>query len=98
MTSPSHEATELDRLPPKYFGGGRILPALVPASCLDMGLLASFQDRMQAAAGQAVQVHRMRYDRQYAFDCIARAHGSDDALLRKLALMLFDTYQGGALR
>lgn len=97
MTSPSHEATELDRLPPKYFGGGRILPALVPACCLDMGLLASFQDRMQAA-GQAVQVHRMRYDRQYAFDRIASAHGSDDALLRKLALMLFETYQGGTLR
>lgn len=88
------DTTEIDRLPRAYFGGGRILPALVPACCVDMGLLASFQDRM-AAAGEPVAVQRMRYDRRYAFERIATAHGATDALLRRLALMLFEVYQGG---
>jgi hypothetical protein len=85
---------ELDRLPRAYFGGGRVLPALVPACCIDMGLLASFQFRMEGF-GEAVAVQRMRYDRAYAFERLGTAHGSDDPLLRRLALMLFEIYQGG---
>jgi hypothetical protein len=90
---PSPDTTEIDRLPNGYFGGGRVLPALVPNCCVDMGLLANFQDRM-AGVGEPVAVHRMRYDRRYAFDRIALAHGHADALLRRMALMLFQIYQG----
>ncbi|NRF70842.1 hypothetical protein HLB44_27940 [Aquincola sp. S2] len=89
----SHDTTELDHLPLAYFGGGRILPALVPACCLDMGLLASFQFRMEGV-GEWVAIQRMRYDRCYAFERIATAHGATDPLLRRLALMLFEIYQG----
>jgi hypothetical protein len=92
-TSPDTASTELDRLPRAYFGGGRILPALVPACCIDMGLLASFQDRMHAA-GETVSVQRMRYDRCYARERIAAGHATHDALLRRLALLLFEIYNG----
>ncbi|MBI5258252.1 MAG: hypothetical protein HY855_17235 [Burkholderiales bacterium] len=94
---PTLDVTELDRLPREFFGGGRILPALVPACCVDMGLLATFQDHMQRA-GETVQVHRMRYDRAYAFERIALGHSAADAVLRHVALMLFEIYQGGLLR
>lgn len=90
---PSPDTTETHRLPHGYFGGGRVLPALVPNCCVDMGLLASFQDRM-AVAGEPVAVQRMRYDRCYAFERIASAHGAADPLLRRMALMLFEIYQG----
>lgn len=92
---PSPDTTELDRLPRGFFGGGRILPALVPACCIDMGLLASFQDRMRVA-GETVLVQRMRYDRCYALERIAAGHATADALLRRLAMMLFEVYQGNA--
>ena len=93
-TAPHDTTTELHRLPLAYFGGGRVLPALVPACCIDMGLLASFQFRMEGF-GEAVAVQRMRYDRAYACERIVTAHGSSDPLLRRLALMLFEIYQGG---
>lgn len=83
---------DLERMPSGYFGGGRVLPALVPACCVDMGLLASFQDAM-AAAGESVAVQRMRYDRRYAFQRIAHAHGLSDPLLRRIAVLLFEVYQ-----
>jgi len=90
---PICDVTELERLPREFFGGGRMLPALVPACCIDMGLLASFQDRMRAA-GEPVQVQRMRYDRAYAIERIALGHATADALLRRIAMMLFDIYHG----
>lgn len=90
---PIPDATELDKLPREFFGGGRILPALVPACCVDMGLLATFQDRMRAA-GETVLVQRMRYDRRYALERIALGHAMADALLRRVAVLLFEVYQG----
>lgn len=93
IPSPDSTSTEHDHLPRAYFGGGRILPALVPACCIDMGLLASFQHRM-AEVGETVLVQRMRYDRCYALERIAAGHATSDGLLRRLALMLFEIYQG----
>lgn len=93
---PTLEANELDRLPREYFGGGRVLPALVPACCVDMGLLASFQDRMEAA-GEPVQVQRMRYDRIYAVERIAMGHAMSDPVARRIAVLLFEIYQEGPL-
>jgi hypothetical protein len=84
---------DLELLPRSYFGGGRVLPALVPACCVDMGLLASLKDRL-ADFGEEVAVQRMRYDRRYAFERIALAHGLSDPVLRRLALMLFEIYNG----
>ncbi|HSW07215.1 hypothetical protein [Aquabacterium sp.] len=92
---PNPEVTELDRLPREFFGGGRKLPALVPACCVDMGLLASFQDRM-AASGEPVQVQRMRYDRIYAIERIAMGHAMSDPVARRIAVLLFEIYQGNA--
>jgi hypothetical protein len=83
----------IERLPGSYFGGGRVLPALVPNCCIDMGLLASLKDGM-APFGEAVAVQRMRYDRRYAFERIALAHGLSDPVLRRVALLLFDIYRG----
>ena len=79
--------------PRAYFGGGRVLPALVPACVIDMGLLASFRDLM-ARTGEPVLVQCMRYDRAYALERIALGHSSADRLLRRLSLMLFDIYTG----
>lgn len=93
---PIPDATEFDRLPRAFFGGGRMLPALVPACCVDMGLLASFQDLMQAA-DEPVQVQRMRYDRVYAIERIAMGHAMSDPALRRVAVLLFEIYQGSAL-
>ena len=57
------------------------------------GLLASLKDGM-AAFGETVAVQRMRYDRRYAFERIALAHGLSDPVLRRVALMLFEIYNG----
>ena len=91
---PLHDhSADITRLPSGYFGGGRVLPALVPNCCVDMGLLASLKDGM-AAFGETVAVQRMRYDRRYAFERIALAHGLSDPVLRRVALMLFEIYNG----
>lgn len=81
------------RRPRQYFGGGRELSALVPDGCIDMGLLASL-DFMLQRHGSGASPHRMRYDRCYAFERIAAAHACGDALLSRLALVLFDIYTG----
>jgi hypothetical protein len=70
---------------------GAVVPALVPAACLSLVLLEGFADAMREA-GLRVQVHRMRYDRRYAFERLAAAHGSADGRLRGLALRLFEMY------
>lgn len=66
-------------------------PALVPAGRIDMGLITSLCERMERE-GTAVQAQRMRYDRRYALERIALAHGSADLGLRGLALTLFELY------
>jgi hypothetical protein len=58
-----------------------------------MGLLASLKEGM-ADFGETVAVQRMRYDRRYAFERIALAHGLSDPVLRRVALMLFEIYNG----
>ncbi|OYT89741.1 MAG: hypothetical protein CFE46_04945 [Burkholderiales bacterium PBB6] len=61
------------------------------AADLDMGALLHFRSLM-ALDGHAVQVARMCYDRLYAYERIATAHGSAHDPLRRLALELFQTY------
>lgn len=85
------EATDLACMPAEYFGGGRMLPALVPGCCLDMGLLGSFRELM-AEAGESVRVQQMRYDRMYAFERLALGHSTADAGLRRLSVILFARY------
>jgi hypothetical protein len=91
----SPDAVRAHRRPRQYFGGARQLPALVADGCIDMGLLASF-DFLMRRHGQAVCVHRMRYDRAYALERLALGHRRDDAALRQLVLLLFDIYVGEA--
>jgi len=88
---PLHDHGDLDCMPAGFFGGGRILPALVPACCIDMGLLASFRELM-AESGEAVRVQQMRYDRLYAFERLALGHSMADAGLRRLSVILFERY------
>lgn len=90
---PKHwpEGAALTWMPAEFFGGGRMLPALVPGCCLDMGLLASFQALM-AESGHPVQIHRMRYDRRYAFERLAMGHSLEDPGLRRLSVILFELY------
>jgi hypothetical protein len=65
--------------------GGRVRPRA----------LRAFIDAM-AERGQPVQAARLGYDRRYAFECLARAHTSDDAALRALAVELFAAFAHGA--
>ena len=95
MSHPVPELSDLATLRCEASVGGPVLPALVPGCCIDMSLLARFRARMRAN-GETTMVQRMRYDRRYAFERIALAHGSADELLRKLALQLFAAYHGEA--
>ena len=67
----------------------RSVPPL--ASDLDMGALLHFKSLM-AQERQPVQVARMCFDRDYAYERIATAHASAHDPLRRLALELFQTY------
>ena len=58
---------------------------------IGMGALLRFKS-MMALDGQTVQVARMCYDRDYAYERIACAHGSASDPLRRLALELFQTF------
>ena len=44
-------------------------------------------------AGLAINPTRMLYDRHYAHECLAEAHGSGHPGLRELAADLFEAYQ-----
>jgi hypothetical protein len=85
------DVDDLACMPARYFGGGRVLPALVPACCIDMGLLDSFRELM-AECGQPVLSQCMRYDRVYALERIATAHGIGGTALRRLSVILFERY------
>jgi hypothetical protein len=85
--------TEVDRLPQWVFGETPMRRALVPALRLDFRQLQRFRSMMERC-GESVQVHRMRYDRRYAFDRILWAHHSVDRNLRRLAAILFEQYVG----
>lgn len=61
------------------------------ATDLDMGALLRFKSLM-AQERQPVQVARMCFDRDYAYERIATAHASAHDPLRRLALELFQTY------
>jgi hypothetical protein len=86
--------TEVDRLPPWFFGETPMCRALVPSQRVDLRQLRRFQALM-ARCGEEVQVHRMRYDRRYALERILWAHNSIDRNLRRLAAVLFDHWVGG---
>lgn len=59
---------------------------------IDMAELQAFA-RLMHAQGLPLQPTRMIYDRLYAFDCLAMAHGSGHDALQRLALHIFDAYQ-----
>ena len=61
------------------------------ATDLDMGALLRFKSLM-AQEHLPVQVARMCFDRDYAYERIATAHASAHDPLRRLALELFQTY------
>ena len=69
-----------------------VVPALVPGACLSRALLMDFAQVMRRLQ-LPVQPNRMRYDRRYALQCLAVAHGAGDAALRALAVRLFEQYQ-----
>lgn len=62
-----------------------------PSGDIDMGALLRFKSLM-ALEHQPVQVARMCYDRRYAYERMAAAHGSARDPLRRLALELFQAY------
>jgi hypothetical protein len=64
--------------------GGRVRPRSLRAFVAAM-----------AEWGQPVQAARLGYDRRYAFERLARAHTSDDAALRALAVELFAAFADG---
>ena len=49
--------------------------------------------RAMAAEGLALQSARLGYDASYAYQAFARAHTSDDAALREMALELFAAFE-----
>jgi hypothetical protein len=49
--------------------------------------------RLMQAEGLPLQPTRMIYDRLYAFERLALAHGSGQRALQQMALHLFDVYQ-----
>ncbi|MBB2483993.1 hypothetical protein H5407_02010 [Mitsuaria sp. WAJ17] len=59
---------------------------------IDMAELQAFS-RLMEAQGLPLQPTRMIYDRLYAFDCLALAHGSGNEALQRMALHIFDAYQ-----
>lgn len=69
----------------------RVRRAAPLATDLDMGALLRFKSLM-AQERQPVQVARMCFDRDYAYERIATAHASAHDPLRRLALELFQTY------
>jgi hypothetical protein len=61
--------------------GGRIRPTTLRAFV-----------RAMRGHGVTVQSARLGYDRVYAYQCFARAHQTDDAGLRSLAVELFEAF------
>lgn len=57
----------------------------------DLRALSGFRSQM-AREGLPVNIARMMFDRPYAYERIALAHGSADASLQRLALQLFGQY------
>lgn len=70
-----------------------LLPALVPGAGLDHDLLLQYT-RAARAAGLWVGPQRMRYDRRYAFQCLALTYAAGDEALRSASARLFSLYQG----
>lgn len=68
-----------------------------PATVLAMPTLAMARfRRLMRYEGHDVNLPRMCIDADYAYDCLAAAHASNDERLRRIALELFDTYQRNA--
>jgi len=65
---------------------------LTLSTSIDMAELQAFS-RLMEAQGLPLQATRMIYDRLYAFDCLALAHGSGSEALQRMALHIFDAYQ-----
>jgi hypothetical protein len=91
------QSHDLFHAPPEYLcvGARAALVDLPLGGRVRPHSLRAFVDAM-AERGQPVQAARLGYDRRYAFDCLARAHTSDDAALRALAVELFASFAHGA--
>jgi len=64
------------------------LAAVLP---LPVGVMVRFRRLMQYE-GWEVDLPRMCVDTDYAYRCLATAHGSSDERLRRTALVLFEAY------
>ena len=67
-----------------------------PVMPLPIIAMANFR-RLMSREGWVVDLARMCVDRQYAFDCLARAHTSSQERLRRVALELFASYDRNAV-
>ena len=78
-------------LPIEYFGGGRCLPALVPAGCIDMALLASLKQLMADYGGEIRgAAHAMTAPTPSPAS--RRRTAPPTRCLRRLAVILFEIY------
>lgn len=81
------------------FSPSQFPPSQLPASGVprqspliaDLLALSGFRTLM-ARDGTPVNIARMMFDRPYAYERIAVAHGSADAVLQRAALQLFGLY------
>jgi hypothetical protein len=93
---PLPQVTELDELPPEFLAddlwpGIGIRRSLPSGVHLSVAALLRFRELM-ALEQWPVQMARMCYDRLYAYERIAQAHGSASQDLKGLALQLFQAY------
>jgi hypothetical protein len=70
-------------------------PAPAAVTPLPIIPMARFR-RLMGYEGWAVDLARMCIDASYAYECLALAHTSDDAGLRRAALNLFAAYERNA--
>ncbi|HVK31818.1 MAG TPA: hypothetical protein VM845_04845 [Burkholderiaceae bacterium] len=92
LRAPRHQAPF--HAPPEFLCAGDAEPstALPLGGRVRPAALRRFV-RAMAAQHLPVQAARLGYDRLYAFECFARAHASQDAALRALALELFAAFE-----
>ena len=87
-------AVEHFHAPPEFLSPRRESPTVT----LPLGVQVSRSTlrrfvRAMAAEGLALQSARLGYDSSYAYQAFARAHTSDDAALREMALELFAAFE-----
>jgi len=90
------KTADLFHAPPEFLCEREDAAALPLGGRVRTATLRAFV-RAMAAQGLNVQAARLGYDRLYASDCFARAHASQDAALRALALELLEAFDRGGV-